>query len=129
MRFSVVRRILKEDLNRDADKTPSWVDALLSPINEFLDAATIALRGHLTFKSNFASTVTIIDLTHDTFKEINPQRSGKLLGVLALNAENGQVIDGVASSQLNNGNIDVKVKFGSGSGTYKTTLVFLFDEE
>lgn len=56
-----VRRILKEDLQRDAkDPLPDWLDALIYVFNLLLDQIVAALARSLTFTENMRAQVVEI---------------------------------------------------------------------
>lgn len=125
-KLPTVRRIVKEDLQRFGD-IPEWIDGLLQPLNSFLDFTSIALRNKLTFADNFASTVVQIDLTHNTFKEVSPRSNSRVIGILPIWAESGETIASYGFEALTNGNINLKVTFGSGSGTKQVRVVILLE--
>jgi hypothetical protein len=121
--LGVVRRILKEDLSK-AGEVPGWLDSLLTPLNQFIETATQALTGRLTFKDNFFCRTFSVKLTHDTDLFVNPQTTARVIGVLPIYAE-GQTIDGFKMTRKNDGTIGVRLKYVSGTSTTQATCTFI----
>jgi len=115
MILSTIRRILREDLSR-AGEVPKWADAMLEPLNQFIDQVALSLRNNLTFKDNFAGRQVSLTVTHDVAQEINPQSRNKVIGVLCVSA-GGNVVTGFGWDTLSNGNISVTVQFAAGAAT------------
>lgn len=128
MNLGRIRTIAKEDF-RGKD-VPEWLDQLLDPLNTFIEQVGLALQGRLTFEDNFFSKVLTLKLTHNTALEINPLQGGtaratRVLGVLALSA-GGDGVDSLAWDQLSNGNVEITIKFTSGSGEQSCKLLLLY---
>lgn len=111
MRLSTIRRILKEDLARSGDLA-KWVDALLSPLNEFIDQVVSALRNNLTFVDNFACKLVTQKFVSGTEYEINPQSKTKVSGVLLLDS-GGMLVTSFGFYRKTDGNVGVKVTFSN----------------
>ena len=65
-----IKRLTKEDMK----EAPSWIDRLLSPLNQFLDSVYRALNGQITFGDNITAQRFTTELTagaaatNNTFK-------------------------------------------------------------
>lgn len=121
MKISVINRILKEDLSKAA-QVPAWVDALLSPLNQFIDLVGSALKNRLTFLDNFAGSRISISCTHNTQVRVNPQTKQKVAGVLLLSS-GAQIATGFGWQMLSNGLLGLTVQYSAG-GTTAATCIF-----
>jgi hypothetical protein len=86
MRLGVIRRILKEDLDK-IEATPEWVGALLEPLNEFITKTSQALTNNLGFTDNFAGKSYTAKFTHAVELSINPQVKTRITGVIPLSVD------------------------------------------
>lgn len=116
MRLGVVKRVDKADLSKSAkeDKLPAWVDALLTPVNEFIEKVGQSLQNQLTFRDNFLGKVVEVNFTHDTELEINPYPGtrGSLRVSAVYHATTGSIfVTGFKWKALQNGNIGVTFRF------------------
>jgi hypothetical protein len=111
VKLSTIRRILKEDLSRSG-QVDKWVDALLSPLNEFIDQVVSALRNRLTFRDNLACLVTTQVATSGASFVVNPQSNLRVGAVFIHDAE-GAIITGFGWQRLENGNIEAVATFSS----------------
>lgn len=115
MILPVIRRLLKEDLQRaGGEELPKWIDALLTPINEFIDRVTLALRNNLTFKDNMAGRLQTIEFTHGQEIVIQNSLRGAISGVVVLGC------DPVA-------NVPVRIDNWSWRPTGSSSIGLLFD--
>lgn len=124
MIIPVLRRIMKEDLSR-LGEVPKWVDALLDPINQFLDSITLALRNNLTLPENFAGKLIQTKFKHDVTLNVNPGTNGKILGLIPLGA-GSQAITSFKWVRNDNGTVGVTFGFAAGGTTEDTCTVFIF---
>jgi hypothetical protein len=125
MKLPVVRRILREDLAK-AGEVPSYLDALLTPLNQFIDQVANALRNNLSFDDNFAGKTFSAGFQHNTELQISPLTTRKVSGVLWLDC-NGEGVDKFKWVRKDNGNIGITFTFSSApSGTINCTIVMLF---
>jgi len=112
MIIGTVRRILREDIAR-AGEVPKWVDALLSPLNEFIDKVSQAISGNITFKDNFSLKVKTQSITYassPTEYEISPASNIRVTNVIPGDASGVRIID-FGWTRKANGNIGLKVKW------------------
>jgi len=129
MKLNNVKRVTKEDISKAAkgDKVPEWIDALLDPINSFIEQATNALNGGLTFKDNFLCKEHTQNFEGGVAYKINPAIDGKsklaVSGVLAMDT-NGAEVDAFLWEKLNDGNVQVTFTF-SNAVTKKCTILLL----
>jgi hypothetical protein len=120
MKLGVVKRVDKADLAKSAkdDKLPAWVDALLNPINEFIEKVGQSLQNQLTFRDNFLGKVVELNFTHDIEQELNPYPGtrGSLRVSAVYPATTGSLfITGFKWKPLQNGNIGVTFQFTGGT--------------
>lgn len=117
MKLGLLKRISKEQLQKMGE-VPKWIDALLEPINEFIEKVGSAVQGKLTFRDNFLGKVVEIEITSNTEIEINPFNVGqstlRVTGVLVLSSGSLLVRD-FGWTQKSNGNVGVTVVFASGT--------------
>ena len=127
MRLPIVKRIDKADLER-AEKTPKWVDPLMSTLNAFMEAVALALRGRLTFEDNFLCKPYQGEFTSGVAIEINPridlQTNLRVTGVLLVSC-GGLRFSSFGWSQLQNGNISVTVDFAAGTSSTCKLIILL----
>ena len=109
MKFSSIRRILKEDLTKK-EETPKWVDGLLGPLNDFLEQTVRALSGRLTFTENLQSVVKSVELTHAVAKDIATGSSLRIAGAWLSDADGG-FVEGFGFVRKTNGTLTVTAKF------------------
>lgn len=124
MILGTVRRILKEDLARSGE-VPGWVDALLSPMNEFIEKVTTAISGRLTFRDNIRCKVYSEKFSSGVAKEISIPAKSRVSGVIAIDAF-GQVITGYGFVRKSNGNIDMTFTH-DGSDAVTCTVIILLE--
>lgn len=124
MILGVIRRILKEDLSRSGE-VPSWLDALLEPLNQFIDQVGVALQKNLTFRDNFACKVTTQTFTHAVEATINPQSKQKVTGVIPLSGGE-ELIDAFGWRILSDGQIGVTVRFVDTSASADCSVILFF---
>lgn len=119
MKLGVVKTISKEELAR-AGELPKWIDALLDPLNQFIEKAGSALQGRLTFRDNSKGKESTQKLVHNVEKEINPfppgTKSGRIIGVFPIDT-NGEMWTGFSWSRKASGNISVKILFNAAGST------------
>lgn len=125
MNLSVIRRILREDLNK-AGTLPSWIDALLSPLNEFIDKVTTALRQNLTLQENIAGKFFQATFTDGVALKIaSGTTTLKVVGVWPL-AFGTQTMTSFAWSRQVDGNISVKFGFASVGASDACTIFLIY---
>ena len=123
MKLPVLRRILKEDLQK-AGEVPSWIDALLDPLNEFIDNVTLAFRNNITFPDNFAGKLVSISFTHNVELNVNPGSNAKILGVMPLGALNESTVSFKWVKQID-GSLGITFGFGSGGTTSAVCTIYI----
>ena len=123
MKLGVIRRILREDLEK-AGSVPAWVDQLLYPLNQFISLATQALTNNLTFSDNFSGQQQTLTFTHGVEQKVNPTTSAKVIGVIPLGvASLGTTSKGTAPALISkwgwvykaDGTIGITFYFDAGS--------------
>lgn len=119
MKLSTIRRILKEDLARSGE-TPNWLDALLTPLNDFINQAVSAFGNNLTFRDNFLSTEVTQSFTSGVTAEVNPQKTARVRHVF-VGDPGGKMIKGFGWERRINGNINVFLSFTEKDGTTAVT--------
>lgn len=124
MKVPVIRRVLKEDIAKSGTP-PTWIDALLAPINTFLDYITLALRNNLTLPENFAGKLIQTKFTHDVTLDVNPGTNGKILGLVPLGA-GSQAITSFKWVKNNNGTVGITFGFGAAGTTTDLCTIFVF---
>lgn len=124
MNIPVVRRILKEDLQKTGP-VPAWVDALLSPLNEFIDQVALALRNNLTLPENMSGKLFSTKFTHNVELIINPGTTQKILGVIPLGFGTQSLVS-FSWSKKQEGGLGVTFGFGAGGTTQDTCTIFIF---
>lgn len=127
MRLGVVRRIDKGDIARSGE-TPKWIDALLNPLNTFIESVVSALDRRLTFENNFLCVVSSYEITSGTDLEVNPTPSGasrlRVTGVIPLSVSEGQV-NTFGWVQLTNGNISISATLVNATTANLKILILL----
>ena len=83
MIIPTLRRIVKDDLAKQG-QLPPWIDGLLSPLNEFMDRLTLALRQNLDFANNFSGQMVTQKLTHGVTQNITTSAKLQVIGVIPL---------------------------------------------
>lgn len=119
MKLGVIKRIQREVLAR-AGEVPKAVDAMLEPLNEFIEKIGLALQGRLTFEDNFLCKQVFLEFTHAVEQLINPRSeavpNARVTGVILLSA-GGLGVDKFKWVQKDSGNIGVTISFDGGSST------------
>ena len=134
MILGTIRKILKEDLIRMGGEIPAWIDGILSPMNEFIDKATLALRNNLTFADNFLCKIVTIQLTHATAQSVAVPVSRKIVGLIPVLATKStdtatatkNMITGSKIEAGGNGQATITVNFAGGAAVKAdVTLIIL----
>ena len=133
MKISTLRKISMEDLQKYEDKVPDWVEGMLGPINELLDNFATGMRGGLSVRQNFLSTILELQVTNGASIEVSPRKTGKVLGVVPVfvEAKSSAVvsIETFGFNLLSNGNILIKATFDPVPTTpLLCRFIVLFDE-
>jgi len=127
MKFGTLKRISKEAMSRAGD-VPKWVDALLEPLNDFIENVGLALQGRLTFDENFLCKIVTREFSDGVEIEINPslenQKNLRAYGVIPLSMD-GLSFDKFGWVQKPNGNIGVTFDLDGGSSATCTILILL----
>lgn len=122
MKLGVLKRISKGDLQKAGGEIPRWLDAMLSPLNTFIEKVGITLQGKLTFDDNFLCKVTYLEFTHGVEQLINPKISSapnaRVVGVIYVSA-GGLTVDKFKWVQKETGNIGVTFSFDGGTAATK----------
>lgn len=103
---------------------PKWIDSLISPLNDFLDQVTSALRNRLTFEDNFQCAVKSVDVLNGVEKEVSSGSRLPVNGVIILDTGE-KIISGFGFRRLTNGNIGVTVNFTTAPSAEVTFLILL----
>lgn len=127
MILGVIKRIAKDDLVK-LGEVPKWVDALLTPLNDFIEKTTLAMQNRLTMKDNLLGKQVNLVFTHNTELIINPYPSTrgslKVGGVIPLST--GSVfITGFKWVQKQDGSIGVTVQLSGGTSATIKLQIFL----
>lgn len=117
MILGLIRRISKDDLVK-LGEVPKWIDAFLTPLNDFIEKVGLSLQNRLTFRDNFLGKVVTVTVIHATELEVNPypstRGSFRVAGVVPIST--GELfIDAFKWVSKQNGNIGVTVKFTGGT--------------
>jgi hypothetical protein len=127
MKLGTISRIDKGDLSKSGEPIPKWVDALLDPLNQFIEQVGLALQNRLTFEDNFLTKIVTQKITHQTTIAINPRQTAqstlRVQGVFLLYA-GGQQVDAFGWKARTDGNIDVTIDFKT-PGTYECKILIL----
>lgn len=128
MKLGVLKRISKDDLVKMGD-VPKWIDALLTPLNDFIEKTGLALQNNLTFQDNFLGKQVYLNFTHDTELIINPfpatRGSLKVGGVIPIST-GGVFIDSFKWVAKADGSIGVTIQM-TGATTAKFKLQILLE--
>lgn len=117
MKLGTLRRVLKEDLSKAASEAlPKWIDALLGPVNEFIEKVGQSLQNRLTFEDNFYAILRTQAFNSGVELEVNAKAefsgNARVYGMLLVSSE-GQTVISHVWAQKTNGNIAVTVTFAS----------------
>lgn len=124
MKLPVVRKIFKEDISK-AGEAPDWVDALLDPLNQFLDRVTLALRNNLDLANNFSGKLIETKFTHNVTLNVNPGTNGKILGIVPMGAGQ-QAITSFKWIRNDDGTVGITFGFAAGGSTADNCTLFIF---
>ena len=114
-----VKNIRREDLSADA---PEWIDALLTPLNTFMDTTITALRNGLNHRDNMRATLKKFAFTTAVELEVSHSFNG-LVGIQVLYCEDFYK---VATRQIDNNTVGVTLKFDT-STTEDVTFAVIAD--
>jgi len=118
MKLGLLKRIPKEQLQKAGGEIPKWIDALLDPLNEFIEKVGSALQNNLTFRDNFLGKTIEIEIFNNTVIEINPRNVGqsnlRVTGVLLLSS-GSLLVESFGWQTNSKGNIEVTVIYASGT--------------
>lgn len=121
MRLALVRKIMRESLT--GDKLPSWIDALIGPVNQMFDQVFAAFNKNLTFEDNIMSTRKVVKLKHNTATKVSHDLA-KCIGVNVFYAS-GYVVTGLGWTPNNDGTVSVTIQFsGAPSGFIECSIMF-----
>ncbi len=123
MKITTVRRINKEDLAKSGD-VPKWIDSLISPLNDFLEQVTSALRNRLTFEDNFQCSFKTIKLANGVEQEVSTNSKLRVQGLLLIDGGE-EIVVGSGFRRLTNGNIGLTVNFSSATEAEVTFIILL----
>ena len=123
MKLGTLKLIDKADIAR-LEEPPKWIDALLAPLNQFIEVTVRALQGRLTFEDNFQATRIELNFTSGTELKVNP-KAGKLrvIGLIPVWAD-GKSITGHQHTLYQDGSVGVTLTY-SGGGEAKARIYFL----
>jgi len=128
MKLGLLKRIPKEQLSKAGGELPNWIDALLAPLNDFIDKVGIAMQGQLTFEDNFLCKIVEQNFVSGSAKEINPRNDGqgnlRVYGVIPIASGTLKIRD-FGWITKNNGNIDVTFDFASGTEATCRIIILL----
>lgn len=124
MNIPVIRRIFKEDIAKTGEP-PKWIDALLDPLNQFLDKVTLALRNNLTLPENFAGKLIETKFQHDVTLDVNAGTSGKILGLVPLSTGQ-QALTSFKWVRNDDATVGITFGFAAGGDTKDTCTIFVF---
>lgn len=127
MKLGLLKMISREIL-AGSGEVPKWADAMLGPLNDFIEKVGLALQNRLTFEDNFLCTVVSREFTSGVQLDINPianaQRNLRTSGVLLISA-GGLSVDQFGWVQKPNGNLGVTVTFNPSATATCTILILL----
>lgn len=127
MILGVIKRIAKDDLVKLGD-VPKWIDALLTPLNDFIEKTALAMQSRLTMKDNFLGKQVSLVFTHNTELIINPypttRGSLKVGGVVPLTT-GGVFITGFKWVTKQDGNIGVTAQLSGATAATLKLQIFL----
>lgn len=128
MKISVLKRIAKDDLAA-AGEIPKWLDALLLPLNQFIENVGRAVQGQLTLTDNFARKIVSQSFTSGVTYEINPLAGSSITGrtvAIIPGYLGGKTLTGLQWDFKSSGNINVTLTF-AGGGTATCNLFLLLE--
>lgn len=123
MNLGVVRRILRDDLSRFG-ALPAWVDALLSPMNDFIDKTTTLSRNNVTLQDNIAGKLFTTTFTDAVPLKVATGSSLKVIGVIPL-AFGAQTLTSFQWSRNQDGTVNVTFGFATASAS-DTCTIYIF---
>lgn len=119
MKLPAISLITKEDLAK-IDKVPNWVDALLDPLNVFIQNMVQALQQKLDFLNNFYGTEVSFKIVHGVAQTYSPAQ--RIKGIQLIDP-GGQIVTGFGWSRLSSNNsVSITVNFQAGGGASATCL-------
>jgi len=117
LKIKGIKRLGKEEYPKEVQ---SWIEVLLTPLNEALDSMITAMRGKLSRGDNFLSTVREFEFTHDTYLLNIKHNLTKLSGLNIMKPPDTSDDDYMIISNhwytIDNENIAMKVLFTGGAG-------------
>jgi hypothetical protein len=134
MKVSLIRRILREDLNTK-EALPDWVDSLLKYVNQNMEVLGKALQGNITFADNYSCKITTLTFTHNTEIIVGVDTTRKVVGLIPVlstsssdsSTTSANVITGYRITPKGNGTAGVTINFqGAGSVSASVTVIILY---
>ena len=111
MKLGVIKQIDKRTMGQDL---PSWLDALLSPINQFFDRVTLALNRRLTFEENIQCTVKTLEFTSATEKKVNPDAESLRVLSMFVGSCESKTLTGKKLVLYNDDTVGITLTFAEG---------------
>lgn len=124
MNLGVVRRILREDLSKSGP-LPTWIDALLSPLNDFIDKVTTLSRNNTTLQENVSGKIFTTTFTDGVELKVATGSSLKVVGVIPL-AFGSQTLTSFAWSRNQDQTINVTFGFATASASDSCTIYIFY---
>ena len=113
---------------KDIPDAPSWLDRVLDPLNRFMDSATTALRGRLTFYDNIYCETKEFEFTEAVEQVIN-HKLKSYSGVIMIKGPDStvaadRIIEPLQVRVIDNQTIGVTARFGgSAAGIIKFIIL------
>lgn len=128
MKLGIIKNISRDDLARAGGEMPKWLEAMLSPLNDFIEKVGSSLQNKLTFEDNFLCKRVSLEFATGEEKLINPKTDNlgnlRAIGVLILST-GGIKIDKWKWRQATDSSIGVTIDFDGGTSATCTVLILL----
>lgn len=118
MKLNTVQRIQKEDLAASGE-LPGWIDALLTPLNNFITQLFILTQNNVTLSDNVGCNVLTLNFKSGVPAAVTVQSSLRVTGIVPMDAS-GNIITGYGFTRNTNGTLGVVIKFTDASGNAVT---------
>jgi hypothetical protein len=122
MKLGTLKRIDRQDLAKGGGDIPKWIDALLDPLNQFIEKVGNTLQNGVTFEDNVLCKIVRLQFTHDVDQSINPFPTGarnlSVKGVIPIDS-GGLSVDKFKWARNDDRSIDVNFNFDGGTSATK----------
>lgn len=124
MRIESVNKISRQDI----PEAPAWIDKVLSPLNQFMDSVSTAMRGKVTFYDNLYCVTKEFEFTHAVEQKISHTLKS-YSGLIVIKGpdssdDNLRLVSPPKVRTIDNQTLGITFYFGGGA-TYGGTVRFL----